>query len=67
MGRRFRGSELTGSAGVFVCVCGGVTIIQPFFHSTSLYEKLIPSQEWHQGMEELLAVNRRDIVPVSKR
>lgn len=49
------------------CVCGGVTIIQPFFHSTSLYEKLIPSQEWHQGMEELLAVNRRDIVPVSRR
>lgn len=66
MGRRFRGSELTGSAGVSVCG-GGVTIIQPFFHSTSLYEKLIPSQEWHQGMEELLAVNRRDIVPVSKR
>lgn len=39
-----------------------MTIIQPFCHSTSLYEKLIPSQGWHQGVQELLAVNRRDIV-----
>lgn len=65
MGRSFRGLALTCSAGV--CVYG-VIIIEPFFYSTSLYEKLIPSQGWHQGMQELLVVNWRDIIVlVSKR
>lgn len=44
----------------------GMTIIQAFFHSASLYEKSIPSQGWHRE-QELLAVNRRDTVPVLKR